>query len=198
MDAEDLSVGAWHDAREQAYLYGRRAWHLNDPTLVVDDVQSPLIHQFLPTDRIAVASAHLGDTSAQVRRVAQALDISLLTAEVDVERGKQTTEPLWGSRLRQLTATLSQLEDRLPLNDVTLHDMLSLRVGGRRHAIQAYVDDATLMLVGAPTDFAVEAAEQLVEYFQLGQRGQEIPRLTGALSTLDNNSAFLQHLEVAG
>ena len=88
VDAEDLSVGAWHDAREQAYLYGRRAWHLNDPTLVVDDVQSPLIHQFLPTDRIAVASAHLGDTSAQVRRVAQALDISLLTAEVDVEPGK--------------------------------------------------------------------------------------------------------------
>ena len=54
----------------------------------------------------------------------------------------------------------------------------------------------TLMLVGAPTDFAVEAAEQLVEYFQLGQRGQEIPRLTGALSTLDNNSAFLQHLKL--
>ena len=33
-----------------------------------------------------------------------------------------------------------------------------------------------------------------MEHFQLGQRGQEIPRLTGALSALDDESAFLRHL----
>ena len=201
VNAGDLPIGAWEDARAQAQLYGHRGWHPIGPMLVVDDVQSPLIREFLPTDRIAVASAHLGDTKAQVLRVVQALDVTLLSAEVEVKPGERATEPLWGSRLQQLTSTLSQLEDRLPLHDVTLHDTLSLRVGGRRHAIQAYVEEGdnkgpTLLLVGRPADFAVEAAEQLVEHFQLGQRGQEIPRLTGALSALDDESAFLRHLKL--
>ena len=198
-DAGELPVGAWEGARVQAQLYGHRGWHPIGPALVVDDVHSPLIREFLPRDRTAVASAHLGDTKAQVRRVAQAIDVALLSAEVEVEAGERATEPLWGSRLRRLTATLSQLEDRLPLHDVTLHNALSLRVGGRRHAIQAFVEEGddqgpTLLLVGRPADFAVEAAEQLVEHFQLGQRGQEIPRLTGALSALDDERAFLRHL----
>ena len=196
VEAGVLPVGAWADARAQAHLFGHRAWHPIGPTLVVDDVQSTLIRQFLPTERIAVASTHLGDTKAQVRRVVQALDVALLSTEVEVEAGERTTEPPWGSRLRQLTATLSQLDDRLPLNEVTLHDALALRVGGRRHAIQAYVHDGALMLVGAAAAFAVEAAEQLVEHFQLGQRGQEIPRLTGALSALDDHSTFLRHLKL--
>lgn len=192
--AEDFSATAWNDARARARLYGRRAWHAIGSRLVVDDVQSPLVHQFLPTDRTAVASAHLGDTPTQIRRVAHALDVALLSDAVDVEPGTATTEPSWGRRLRRLTATLSQLEDRLPLDEITVYDALALRVDDRSHAIQAYVNDATLMLVGNPTDFAVEAAEQLVEHFQLGQRGMEIPRLTGALSTLDDESAFLRHL----
>ncbi len=161
---------------------------------MVDDVQSPLVHQLLPTDRTAVASAHLGDTPTQIQRVAHALDVALLSDAVDVEPGLATAEPSWGRRLRRLTATLSQLEDRLPLDEITVYDALALRVDDRSHAIQAYVDDATLMLVGDPTDFVVEAAEQLVEYFQLGQRGMEVPRLTGALSALDDESAFVRHL----
>ena len=200
MGAGDLPVGAWEEARAQAQLYGHREWHPIGPTLVVDDVQSPLIREFLPTDRIAVASAHLGDTKAQVRRVAQALDVALLSAEVEVEPGERVREPLWGSRLRQLTATLSRLEDRPSLHDITLHDALSLHVGGRRHAIQAFVEEgdqgATLLLVGRPADFAVQAAEQLVEHFQLGQRGQEVPRLTGALFALDDESAFRRDLKL--
>ncbi|MDE2906932.1 MAG: hypothetical protein OXQ28_12715, partial [Acidobacteriota bacterium] len=201
MDAEDLPVGAWVEARAQAQLYGHREWHPIGPTLVVDDVQSPLIREFLPTDRIAVASTHLGDTKAQVRRVARALDVALLSAEVEVEPGERTNEPPWGSRLRQLTATLSQLEDRPSLHDIALHNALSLRVGGRCHAIQAYVEgvdnqSTTLLLVGHPADFAVQAAEQLVEHFQLGQRGQEVPRLTGALFALDDESAFRRHLKL--
>ena len=200
-DAGELPVGAWEEARAQAQLYGHREWHPIGPTLVVDDVQSPLIREFLPTDRIAVASAHLGDTKAQVRRVAQALDVALLSAEVEVEPGERAMEALWGSRLRQLTATLSQLEDRPSLHDITLHNALSLRVSGRRHAIQAFVEEEddqgpTLLLVGRPADFAVQAAEQLVEHFQLGQRGQEVPRLTGALFALDDDSAFRRHLKL--
>ncbi len=173
MDAGDLLIGAWEETRARAQLYGRREWHPMGPTLVVDDVQSPLIREFLPTNKIAVASAHLGDTKAQVRRVAQALDIALLSAEVEVERGERAGEPLWGSRLRQLTATISQLEDRPSLHNITWHDSLSLHVGGRRHAVHAFVGEGedqepTLLLVGPPADFAVQAAEQLVEHFQLG------------------------------
>ena len=194
VDAEDLPAAAWNDARARARLYGRRAWHAIGSKLVVDDVQSPLVHQLLPTDRIAVASAHLGDTPTQIRRVAHALDVALLSDAVEVEPGIATAEPSWGRRLRRLTATLSQLEDRLPLNEITVYDALTLRVDDGSHEIQAYVHDATLMLVGDPTDFVVEAAEQLVEYFQLGQRGMEVPRLTGAVSALDDESAFLRHL----
>ena len=192
--AEDLSAAVWNDARAKARLYGRRAWHAIGSKLVVDDVQSPLVHQFLPTDRTAVASAHLGDTPTQIKRVAHALDVALLSDAVDVESGMATAEPSWSRRLRRLTATLSQLEDRLPLHEITFYDALALRVDDGSHEIQAYVRDATLMLVGDPTDFVVEAAEQLVEYFQLGQRGMEVPRLTGALSALDDESAFLHHL----
>ena len=154
VDAGDLAAAAWNDARTRARLYGRRAWHAIGSKLVVDDVQSPLVHQFLPTDRTAVASAHLGDTPTQIRRVAHALDVALLSDAVDVEPGTATAEPSWGRRLRRLTATLSQLEDRLPLDEVTVYDALALRVDGRRHEIQAYVDDVddvdetTLMLVG--------------------------------------------------
>ena len=200
-EARELPDGRWEGARAQAQLHGHREWHPIGPTLVVDDVQSPLIREFLPTNRIAVASAHLGDTKAQVRRVAQALKVALLSAEVEVEPGERTTEPPWGSRLRQLTATLSQLEDRPSLHDVTWHDALSLRVGGRPHDVQAYVEEVdnqgpTLLLVGHPADFAVQAAEQLVEHFQLGQRGQEVPRLTGALFALDDESAYRRHLKL--
>ena len=124
----------------------------------------------------------------------------MLSAEVEVEPGERAREPLWGSRLRQLTATLSQLEDRPSLHDITLHNALSLHVGGRPHAIQAFVEEgdqgATLLLVGRPADFAVQAAEQLVEHFHLGQRGQEVPRLTGALFALDDESAFRCHLKL--
>ena len=202
VDSEDLSAAAWNDALQRARLYGRRAWHAIGSRLVVDDVQSPLVHQFLPTDRTAVASAHLGDTLTQIKRVAHALDIALLSDAVKVEPGTATAEPSWGCRLRRLTATLSQLEDRLPLDEITVYDALALRVHDRSHEIQAYigdldnVDETTLMLVGNPTDFAVEAAEQLVEYYQLGQRGMEVPRLTGALSALNDESAFLRHLEL--
>ena len=192
--AEDLSAAAWNDARARARLYGRRAWHAIGSKLVVDDVRSPLVHQFLPTDRTAVASAHLGDTPTQIRRVAHALDVALLSDAVDVEPGTATAEPSWGRRLRRLTATLSLLEDRLPLDEVAVYDALALRVDDRSYEIQAYVHDARLMLVGDPIHFVVEAAEQLVEYFQLGQRGMEIPRLTGALSALDDENAFLRHL----
>ena len=122
VNVEDPSPAAWNDARAKARLYGHRAWHAIGSKLVIDDVQSPLVHQFLPTDRTAVASAHLGDTPTQIKRVAHALDVALLSDAVKVEPGTATAEPPWGPRLRRLTATLSQLEDRLPLDEITVYD----------------------------------------------------------------------------
>ena len=196
LDSGLLPADEWHDARAHAYLYGGRTWLPIGPTLAVDDVQSPLIHQFLTKRRLVVASAHLGDTTEQVRRVANALGVGLLSDDVSVEPGVRIDTPPWASRLQWLVDTLARLEDRRPLHDVTFHAMLSLQVCGQRLSVQAYVKDGTLMLIDDPSAFSVEAAGQLVDYFQLGQRGNEIPWLTGTLLALKNDETFSDSLHV--
>ena len=186
----------WREAREQAHLYGGRKWHLVSPTLAVDDVKSPLVQQFLQKRRVVVTSTHLGDTSDQVRRVASALELGLMSDDVSVERGTRIASPPWADQLRRLLDTLARLEDRHPLHHVELVTAIHLRVSGDRHAIYAYVDDATLMLAGDPRVFGVEATGQLVEHFQLGQRGNAIPWLTGALFSLGNEEEFVRSLQV--
>ena len=53
-----------------------------------------------------------------------------------------------------------------------------------------------MYLVGGFGSSAVDAAAQLVEYFRLGQQGESIPYLTGALSAIDDERRFLRNLEV--
>lgn len=191
-----LPADDWREARAHAQLYGGRRWHLVGPTLAVDDVKSPLIHQFMPTQRVAVTSTHLGETSDQVRRVAKSLEIGLLSDDVSVEQGSRMASPPWADQLLRLLDTLAQLEDRHPLRHVEFLTALHLRVSGHRHAIHAYVKDATLMLAGDPRALGVEATGQLVEHFQLGQRGNEIPWLTGALFSLGDEDEFVRSLRV--
>ena len=186
----------WREARAEAQLYGGRKWHPVGSTLAVDDVRSPLIHQFLPEQRVIVTSTHLGDTSDQVRRVANALELGLVSDDVSVEPGTRNASPRWADQLRRLLDTLTRLEDRRPLPRVEFLSALHLRVSGRRHAIYSYVKDDTLMLAGDPRAFSVEATGQLVEHFQLGQRGNEIPWLTGALLSLGDEDEFAQSLRV--
>ena len=198
---EDLESGLlpaddWWEARAKARLYGRRRWHPVSPTLAVDDVQSPLILQFLSKRRVTVASAHLGETADQVHRVAEALGLSLLSDDVSVAHGTRVAPPPWATQLRRLLDTLARLEDRRPLHDVAFLSDLHIEVSGDRHPVHAYVEDATLLLAGGPRDFGVEAAGQIVEYFQLGQRGTEIPWLTGALFSLGNERQFTHALQV--
>ena len=192
----DLPAEAWHEARAYAHLYGQGSWRSISSDLVVGDVQSPLIRRFLPEGRSIAASAHLGDTNDQVRRVARALGLGLLSAEVKVVPGLSVGQPPGATQLMKLLETLSSLEDRRELRDVAFHDALSLWVDRTEHGISAYIEDATLMLVGEPGTFAVEAAGQLVEHFRLNQRGSEIPYLTGALCALEDEDAFRRHLEV--
>ena len=191
-----LPADDWREARAKAQLYGRRKWHPVGPTLAVDDVQSPLILQFLSKQRITVASAHLGETSDQIHRVAEALELGLLSDDVSVEPGTTEAPPRWATQLRQLLDTLARLEDRHPLRGVAFLTDLHLQVSGDRYTLHAYVEDGTLMLAGDPRDFGVEAAGQIVEYFQLGQRGNEIPWLTGALFALGNEQQFTRALQV--
>ena len=186
---------AWDEARDSAQLYGRRSWHPIGPDLAVDDVQSPLIRRFLP-DKVIVASAHLGDTRDDLRHVARALGLSLLSEEVTVQRGCQTDALPCEESLLRLVQTLGSLEDRRSLEDILFCKELALRVGREDHAISAYIDDGELLLVGQPRSFAVEAAGQLVEYFQLNQRGSEVAWLTGALFALDDPKAFERNLRV--
>ncbi len=191
-----LPADAWRKARAKARLYGQRKWHPVGPTLAVDDVQSPLILQFLSEQRITVASGHLGENSDQIHRVAEALKLRLLSDDVSVEPGTTAAPPPWAARLRQLLDTLARLEDRHPLQEVAFLTDLHIEVSGDRYTLHAYVEDGTLMLAGDPGDFGVEAAGQIVEYFQLGQRGNEVPWLTGALFSLGNERQFTRALRV--
>ena len=198
---DDLESGLipdddWQKARAHAQLYGGRKWHPVGPGLAVDDVGSPLIHQFLPEQRVTVAAAHLGETNDEVRRVANALGLRLLSADVSVEPGTPTASPRWAGQLRWLLETLAGLEDRRSLQEVAFHAALRLRISSQTNTIHAYVKDATLTLAGEPRTFGVEAAGQLVEYFRLGQRGNVIPWLTGALFSLGNEQQFEHALQV--
>ena len=196
VEAGPLSADDWQKARGRAQLYGGRKWHAVGPGLAVDDVGSPLIHQFLPEQRVTVAAAHLGETNDEVRRVANALGLRLLSADVSVEPGTQTVSPSWTGRLRRLRETLARLEHRRSLQEVAFFTALHLRVSGQTNTIHAYVEDATLMLAGDPHTFGAEAAGQLVQYFRLGQRGNAIPWLTGALFALGNDQQFTHALQV--
>ena len=198
---EDLESGFlpaddWPEARAKARLYGRRKWHPIGPTLAVDDVQSPLILKFLSKRRVTVASAHLGETSDQVQRVAEALELGLLSDDVSVEPGTRVAPPPWAAQLRRLLDTLARLGDRHPLHEVAFLTTLHVEVSGDRYEVHGYVEDGKLLLAGGPRDFGVEAAGQIVEYFQLGQRGNEIPWLTGALFSLGNERQFTHALQV--
>ena len=196
VDHGELPDETWRQARDYVHLYGQGNWRPIGRDLVVDDVQSPLIRHFLPKGRSVVASGHLGETTGQVRRVASALGLRLLSADVEVRPGSRTDDPPFITRLRRLVEVLSLLEDRRELHEIAFHDTLSLHVDGTDHLIRAYVEDGMLLLAGEPRSFAAQAAGQLVEHFRLSQRGSEIPYLTGVLYDLEDAGAFRHNLKV--
>lgn len=196
LDNGDLPDEEWRQARDLACVYGQNSWHTIGQSLVVADVHSPLIRQFLPECRVVVASAHLGDSDVEVRRVANALGLGLLSNDVKVCPGSRVEDPSWVVRLRKLVGALSLLEDRIELQEISFRDKISLRVSGTERHINAYVLDGALLLVGGPPEFAADAAEQLVDRFRLGQRGNVVPYLTMALSSLDNRDYFRHNLKV--
>ena len=195
----DTMLGtSWHEARSHAQLYGQGAWHQVGPNLAVDDVQSPLIRRYLSENRTIVASAHLGDSNEQIHRVASALNLRLLSDDVEIFPGSLVDYPSEAirHRLRCLIETIALLDGRRTLRKIEFRNNLSLRIDGIDYKINAYVNDGILMLVGEPKNFAVEAADQLVEHFRLSQRGTEVTWLTGALFALDNEDDFAHHLQV--
>lgn len=191
-----LDGGVWRDARGEVRLYGKRRWHEISDTLVVDDVQSPFIHQLLPDSGIAITSTHLGDNRAQIRRVADELGIALLSTEIELREGRRAAEPTWMVNLKRLVAALATLEGRSTLDGITLRENLELSIQGERRPVNAYLDDGELMVVGSPATFSAEAAGQLVEHFRLAQRGNSIPWLTGALFSLAEEPSFSENLRV--
>jgi len=207
LERNDLDSGVWRDAKQGARLYGKGRWHEIGDSLVVDDVRSPFIRQRLPDDRIAIASAHLGNTQGQVRDVAHELGVALLSTKIALSPGPRLARPSWMANLQRLAAVLATLEGRRPLGMITCREHLTLRVEGETHEVTAYIADALpdqggsrpvaeLMVVGNPVAFGAEAAGQLVEHFRLGQRGESIPWLTAALYALAEDEQFSQKLGV--
>ena len=173
-DIENDSLArAWRDAKVEARLYGKGRWHEISNSLVVADVRSPLIRQLLPDDRVAVSSAHLGDTQARIRRVADELGVAVLSSKIELIPGPQVAKPSWMDNLLRLTHALSTLEGRSRLDTVTCRKQLTLRVQGENRQVSAYLADGELMVTGEPGAFGAEAAGQLVEHFQMGQRGAD-------------------------
>ncbi|MDG4563286.1 MAG: DUF3883 domain-containing protein [Candidatus Competibacter sp.] len=189
---------AWQAAQGQVRVYGARAWHIINPELAVDDVQSPWIRRFLPDNRTIVAAAYLGDSEDQVRRVAQTLCLELLSDNVHLRPGQRVAEPPFATRLRSLINGLGSLDDRKPLTDVDFHDSLHIEISKVKHPVRAFMDGQIMRIAGDPPQFAAEAASQLVEYFQLSQKGDVIPWLTMALVALKDLRLFNQYIDVLG
>ena len=196
IEHDDLDSGAWRHAKREVRLYGKGRWHGISDALVVADVRSPFIRQLLPDNRIAVTSAHLGDTQGQIRLVADELGIALLSTEIKLSRGSQLAEPPWMRNLETLAASLATLEGRSPLSRITSREGLALRIQGESCPVRAYLDEGELMVAGDPAAFGAEAAGQLVEHFQLGQRGNTVPWLTAAIYSLAEDEAFAVNLQV--
>ncbi len=196
IESGHLDDGAWRDAQSHVRLYGKGRWHGISDSLVVDDVQSPFIRQLLPDSRITITSAHLGDNQEQIRLVADELGVALLSTEIEFSKGERMAKPTWMVNLTRLATALATLEGRSPLGRITLRETLELRVQGKSRPVNAYLDDGELMVVGTPTAFGAEAAGQLVEHFQLGQRGNSIPWLTAALYSVAEDVRFSADLKV--
>ena len=195
VDSGKLPDEEWQQALAHARVYGQIGWHAISGALVVADVQSPLILRSLPEGRTIVASAHLGDSDDQLRRVARALGLGLLSDDVKVSPGARVDDPPYVVHLRRLLRALSSLEGRREIR-IAFHDEIMLHVSGVEHCISAYVDDGTLLLVGQPPTFAADAAEQLVGHFRLSQRANVVPYLTMALFSLNDEAVFRHHLQV--
>ncbi len=197
LDAGDLPLSHWEENRERARLHGQgQWWPVDNSSLIVDDVQSPFIRQSLSGGRIAVAAAHLGETAQSVRRVAERLDIPLLSDQVTILPGRTVDRQTpWTGRLKQLVQTLALLGDRREIRQLTFHEDLTLRVEDTERRLAAYAEGDILRLAGEPSSFAVEAADQLVNHFRLGQRGHEVAWLTGALFALEDSRLFRTHLK---
>ena len=196
LERGDLDRGAWREAKKEARLYGKGGWHEISDALVVDDVRSPFIRQLLTASRIAVSAAHLGGAPEQIRLVAAELGIACLSTKIKVSKGPELSRPTWMGNLERLVAALGTLDGRQPLGRITCRKHLALQVEGESHQVTAYLVHDELMVTGTPGTFGTEAAEQLVEHFQLGQRGNSIPRLTAALVSLADDERFSENLEV--
>ena len=196
LEGDTMDTDEWHDGRQHAHVYGMGKWHALGPNLVVADIQSPLIRQLLPKDRIVVSSAHFGDGDSQVRRVARALGLGLLSEEVELSPGPRVEAPPCIDRLQVLIKVLSSLEDRSALRDIVFHEEILLQVGDTSHIINAYIFEDKLRLVGSPITFGAFAAEQIVGHYRLGQRGNVIPYLTAALINLDDDESFRYNLQI--
>jgi hypothetical protein len=196
MERDATVATAWNETRSRARLYGRGRWHALGPTLVVEDVQSPVLHRLLSRDRMRVTPSHLGESSEQIRRVAGHLGVRLLSAEITLDEGASIVDPPYAPGVRELVNLLAKLPDRKPLQRVVFRTRLALRVGPDRHEIFAYITDGNLLLAGDPASFGTEAAGQIVEYFQLSQQGGVVPYLTAAILSVDYPEQFRQQLAV--
>ena len=191
LEYDDDLCEQWDSARASVALFGQGKWNAMGPRLVVADVRTARFKQLLPKGRVAVTAAHLGGESQElVRKVANALEIPLLSDDLEVFVGENLSAPAWEPRLRAVLDLMVKLEGRNLLKDITFHESLRVDISGNPHDVLAFVDDDCLFITGTPRRFAAEVSERLVDFFKLTQRGEVVPYLMQAIADLDRLADF--------
>ena len=186
----------WAAARAEVRLYGQNAWHPLTAQLVVDDVSSLLVRQFISSDKVAVSSAHLGESPDEVRRVAQALGLNILSDLIGVAEGTRVHEPGFAHNIKKLVRLLSRLKGRKALTEIRYYESLKLKIGAQGHQVGAYIHGDLLQVVTSHDSYEISIADQLVEYFQLTQQAGPASWLTAALHCLGEQEKFDAKLNI--
>lgn len=196
-ESDDALRRDWEMSARDARVYGMRAWHALGPSLVVDDVLTPVLKPLLPDTVVPVVVGHLGDSPERQQRVAAALGIRLLSEMVIVRPGQTKFPPSnWRKRLSALLGTLGAREAGSAIDVVQEVEALDVEILGQKRALSAFKKGNRLYLCGEPIDFAEDAAAEIVDAYQLGQQGRAIPYLTGALYSLTDHQHFVRKLRI--
>lgn len=189
----------WRTSRNGAMVHGRGGWRATSTRPFVDDLSDPRVRSMSPRGTVTVTAGHFGESESQIRRVAKALELPLLseTLKPDWERGPEVRCDRWIRHFGALKGVLDQLTNRAGegIVDLEVVEHLRLRVQGKSFEVNARIIEHKLVVTGTPEEFMDEATAELVEAYTLGQRGAAVAVLAGTLLALDDGVRFTEKLK---
>ena len=210
---EDKSLDClWQSAKQNAAVFAGREWVVIGETsekVFFDDLDD---RRYYPSEvRFKIATGgHLGNDSEQQRRTAQALGLLPLSSAVSTRWNVGNSQGVgeWASRFETICTLLSSVRRSDTVNDeaevkasiqqaysLRRVDLLGLAIqieGGPPEdvSVNARLDGQALTVVGAPVQFAADAAKELLRGFGFRQRGELAADLTGMFAAIDDDKDF--------